>query len=432
MARRNYRHELTSVCFMSAVVACVDGGVIAVIADKAFDASEIEITILASAAALSHITSFLWARMLHGRDRVKMTVAMQAGVSACVLAIAAAPFNQTGVWVLLIGTLLARACVAGVITARGDLWRANYPRAERGRITGKLTILATIILSTVAVFVGWVMDRPWATPDAYRWIYVGFALLSVIGMYAFSRMRWRGRSAHLENERAQREDEDWLGGGTRAMLGVLRDDHEYRQYMVAMFLLGLPNVAAIPLFIVALGDRFDLDYTASMMLTQVLPVLVPVLVIPLWANLIDRVHVIRFRTYHSWSFVLANLLMGLGFVLQSYEVLFVARVALGVGFGGGMLAWNLGHNDFAKRDLATLYMGIHVTLTGVRGLIGPFIGLLLYSGLTVFPWLAQTSDGPAWQGFGEWTFFILAGVGVAGALLFLRMNIAHSRKARDA
>jgi hypothetical protein len=44
-------------------------------------------------------------------------------------------------------------------------------------------------------------------------------------------------------------------------------------------------------------------------------------------------------------------------------------------FAGGKLGWNLGHNDFASDDQSTLYMGIHVTLTGVRGLIAPLAGV---------------------------------------------------------
>ena len=41
---------------------------------------------------------------------------------------------------------------------------------------------------------------------------------------------------------------------------------------------------------------------------------------------------------------------------------------MGVARGGGSLAWQLGHNDFARADQLSAYMGIHVTLTGVRGL----------------------------------------------------------------
>ncbi len=58
----------------------------------------------------------------------------------------------------------------------------------------------------------------------------------------------------------------------------------------------------------------------------------------------------------------------------------MGRVITGIVNGGGSLAWQLGHNDFAPRDQLSTYMGIHVTLTGVRGAFAPFLGMALYLG----------------------------------------------------
>ena len=44
------------------------------------------------------------------------------------------------------------------------------------------------------------------------------------------------------------------------------------------------------------------------------------------------------------------------------------------------LAWQLGHNDFARPDQLSAYMGVHVTLTGIRGATAPFLGMFLYVG----------------------------------------------------
>jgi hypothetical protein len=64
--------------------------------------------------------------------------------------------------------------------------------------------------------------------------------------------------------------------------------------------------------------------------------------------------------------------------------LFALRGLLhGVSQGGGSLAWNLGHLHFAKADEAEVYMGIHVFLAGVRGLIAPLAGMWLW---TVIGW----------------------------------------------
>jgi hypothetical protein len=74
-------------------------------------------------------------------------------------------------------------------------------------------------------------------------------------------------------------------------------------------------------------------------------------------------------------------LMTLGTWVQWMPVLWVGAVMLGFSYAGANLGWNLGHNDFASAGRAQHYMGVHVTLTGVRGAIGPPAGILIYQWL---------------------------------------------------
>jgi hypothetical protein len=59
-------------------------------------------------------------------------------------------------------------------------------------------------------------------------------------------------------------------------------------------------------------------------------------------------------------------------------VLFIGRTLTGLGRGGGAIAWNLGHLHFAREHQTELYMGIHVGLTGLRGLLMPLLGWVAY------------------------------------------------------
>lgn len=432
MGRRSYRWEMTSACFLPLAVACVEANVISVIARKAFNASDLAIAMLAAAPAMSNISSLFWTRFIRGRDRVRAVNAMQLGAIACVALIALAPISPLGQLILVGATLVARTILTGIITARSDIWRANYPRTDRARVTGKITIVAAVAVGAMAVTIGAVLDAAEAaggTPAvgrAFRALYLAGAAAALIGVWAFSNVRWRGRASAVRAERTPTGD--YTRGGAIDMLRVLKSDVTYRRFMTAQFMLGLPNLAAIPIFIIALEDTFSPGYLQSLLLAQILSLILPILTIPLWARLLDRTHIVRFRVYHSWFFVAANLLMGLGFLTLNMPILYLSRVVLGVANGGGMLAWNLGHHDFAKRDLATIYMGIHVTLTGVRGAIAPFIGALLYSGALAIPAFSLGAlDVPGASihvpRFGHWTFIILAAWSVVGALLFLRLHL---------
>ncbi len=451
MSRQSYRWEVRSSLFLPMAVACVEANVVAVIAKKVFGASNLSIALLAAAPAMSNISSVLWTRFIKGKDRVRAVNGMQAALLVCVGAIAAAPVNGWGEALVVTATLAARTLLTGIITARTDIWRNNYPRSQRARVTGKLLTVAAIVVGATGGALGVVMDAAYIQSQdakvlAFRLIYAAAAALGLAGIWAFSNVRWRSRSAQIKAERDPASD--YATAGARDMLRVLRDDKTYRSFMAAQFALGLPNLAGIPIFILALDAMLTRlhpgaqNYAQTILLTQIIPLIVPILTIPLWARLLDRTHIVRFRVFHSWTFVLANLLMGLGFWLDNLPVLYASRVMLGIAYGGGMLAWDLGHHDFARRDLATLYMGIHVTLTGVRGAVAPFLGTLLYSGSLAIPAMAAggvpvlgdvrfsgaSITMPALGAVGS--FFLLAGGSVIGALMFLRLSRALGRRAR--
>ncbi|MGD9693004.1 MAG: MFS transporter [Phycisphaerales bacterium] len=424
MSRQSYRWEALSALFLPMAVACVEANVIAVIAKKAFDASPLAIATLAAAPALSNLSSVLWTRFIRGRDRVRAVNVMQVSLLVCVAAIALAPISALGQLMLVGSTLMARVLLTGIITARTDIWRNNYARGHRARVTGKLLTIAALTVAVTAGVLGAAMDlSEGARVTAFRVIYLGAAVVGLVGVWLFARIRWRTRSMSLSAERDPRAE--YATAGARDMLRVLKNDKTYRSFMAAQFALGLPNLASIPIFILALEERFVPSYGESFLLTQIIPLLVPILTIPMWARLLDRMHIVRFRVYHSWFFVIANLLLGIGFSTESLWVIYVSRIVLGAAYGGGMLAWDLGHHDFARRDLATLYMGIHVTLTGVRGAIAPFLGTLLYAGALAVPafawggWEFPGMSGPVPR-LGEDSCSLLAAWAVVGALMFRR------------
>ncbi len=427
MSRPSYRWEALTALLFPLALGCVEAGVIGVIAKKSFAAPPIVIATLAAAPPLANITSVWWTRWLRGRDRIAATNALQIAVILCVLGVAAAPRNTFGTAALVLLMLLARSFMTGIIGARTDIWRSNYPRSDRARITGKLWILVSLTVGVSAMATAMVMDRASdAAPWAFRAVYVAAALLALGGVWAFSHVRWRGAVATIAQERTAPPPGDHDPATPRGMLRVLRNDRAYRSFMAAQFVLGIANIAALAPFIIAIDEEFSLGYTQSIALTQALPFLVPIIVIPIWARLLDRVHIVRFRVYHSWFFVAANALIGLGVILHNVPLLYVARIVLGVAYGGGMLAWNLGHHDFAPRHMASVYMGIHVALTGVRGAIAPFIGAMLYDG-----WSLRLAGAHfAWAGLRGWSFFVFAAGAAVGAIMFLQLQRDIGRAGR--
>jgi hypothetical protein len=142
----------------------------------------------------------------------------------------------------------------------------------------------------------------------------------------------------------------------------------------------------------------------------------------------DGAGVVRFRVLNAIIWTLAGAFGGLGalviavtdvgdslpmFVL-AVSFIGISRVFEGLGKGGGAIAWNLGHLHFAAPAKAEIYMGIHVFLTGLRGIVAPFLGTLLY--MTI---------GPG-------AFAVAVSSSLIGVMMFVSLARREARLAADA
>jgi hypothetical protein len=160
-------------------------------------------------------------------------------------------------------------------------------------------------------------------------------------------------------------------------------------------------------------EQLHLTSALQIALLAVVPLITQPLFLPWWARLFDGAHVVRYRSRQGWALVLASLTLCLGVFARSLALLWSGAVLLGAAQAGANLGWNLGHNDFASLGRAQHYMGVHVTLTGLRGGVAPPLGVLAYMGLE--RWHA---------GSGQYALLLPLAMTTAGAWGFTRMRRA--------
>jgi len=411
LARRNYLIELRSTFFFPFLLTGVETGVATVTVKNAFEGVvdpvrlDIAVGVVGAAKALANIASFIWVRLGHARDKVRFTVGIQWLMLAVVASLALVPRNELGMWAFAAIVVLSRVVWAGFLTFRSTMWRANYARSVRARMTGKFATVQVVQIALLGVGFGAAMD---VSEQAFRVLIPIGCLVGVLGIRSWSRLRVRGHRRLLRAE-AEHQGDDRPSFNPLALVRVLAHDRHYRRYMVAMFTMGIGNLMIPPLLAIIVRERFGMGYLAGILVTGSIPMLVMPLAIPAWASLLDRTHVARFRMVHCWAFIAAHASFLIG--LQAGQVVwaYLASVLLGIAFAGGALAWTLGHLDFAPPERTSQYMGVHVTLTGVRGLIAPFLGIGIYRGLESLE-----------EGSGAGIFAISMSTGMLASLLFRR------------
>lgn len=418
-SRAALSREIVATLFIMLAMATIEGGVIGVFAKHAF-ASSVErptlnllVGLLAAMGELANILSFFWSSVGHARPKVKLMTMMYAIVVACIGLIALLPTTGlAGIIGLLVLVLAARVCWSGVITLRPTVWRANYPRETRMRAVAIISSIQVICTALVGMAMARALDF---NPDAYRVFLPGAAACGLLGVIIFSRTRVRHETRLLRDEQAEGGDKvmkPWRG--PLAVWEVLRRDKWYAQFMLWMFVLGFGNLTVMPTMVIALKEDHGLGYFHSVLITASIPGLMTLVGIPVWRRFLDRTHVVNFRAIHSWTFVIASVFYTIGAATHDLPWYFIAAGLMGFGFGGGSLAWNLGHVDFARPSETSKYMATHVTLNGLRGLLAPLSVTAAYEMLR-----ARGLDAHLWvQVFA----LVISIIGAAG-FVHLRMSM---------
>lgn len=415
---QSFRREQVTELTLPVATSLMEGGFVAVVAAKAFEVDPWVIAVISASPMFGNLSSFFWNRISTARPKVPMVVTLQVLVLCCVLAIAASPQSEWGVWVLVGSVISCRLLIAGIITARSVTWSLNYGRGMRARVTGRLQVIASLVVVLTTSLAGLVLD---AHPENFRWLYGGGALIGLIGAWSFSHV-------HVSGEKRQRVLErqgDEHGSTRNQFFSILRADSQYARYQLYQFTSGVAAMMLEPALVYLVSRQMGASYVASIGITMIIPFLLNLTTLPLWARYLDRVHVTEFRARQNAGWVVGVLVMFWGAWTMSLWWLAAGRVIVGIVNGGGSLAWQLGHNDFAPKDLLSAYMGVHVTLTGVRGAFAPFLGMALYVGWSDVTFL------PDLAGIGAWLFVVSAVLGAVAWRGFERLHREIKEKPRQ-
>ena len=408
-----YPKELANWALVSVGVGSVEGAVSAAMVKALyFDAAspwavDLALALVAGAPAYANLASFLFAAHQLGRDKIEWTVRWQTLTLLAVMALALMPPGVVGLWLTVLLVVVARVGWVGVITLRAVVWRRNFPDAARARLASRLSALNALLMASSGALLGWMLGH---APAASPYFFAVVAAVGLLGAWRYRRLRLRGHGGLRERERLARADRD-LKPSLASFKRVLADDPVYRQYMQSMFVFGSGNLMLPAPLLIVLGERLALSPFAQVLLVGTLPLVTLPFAIVLWARYYDRVHIIQFRSVHAWSFVSASVAFLIGCATGQMAWLVIGSILLGIGFAGGQLGWNLGHNDFSRPEQAALYMGVHVTLTGMRGLAAPLVGVALYRGVDAI-----------WPGLGYTSLLVPVVLNVVGAFSFLRLR----------
>ena len=369
IARKTFRCELVANTFGGILQAGFSTFAL-LLAIRAYGASEYEKAILVGSMSAGLLVA-PWGLSLMRATRCSvnwLSCGLMFFTGICLLVV----FATESLAIYVAGLAVAQIAIAQQYTLRIHVHTNNYSVVERGRRLSWIFIVAGSSCIACSYGFGFFLDHRW---DDRSWLFGVMALAAILCGASLARIP----TSPLPDDSQT---------GLIASFRLMRGDKLFAIILLGWMLLGFAWISTAPLRIEYLSSKEGLNLTNSeIALLMAIPSLTEILFLRWFGGLFDRTNFVPFRITLNFFLIISVLLF---FHAENLYVICLAAIFTGLAFGGSSIAWSLWVTRVASPGKEAAYMSIHMALTGVRGMIAPFLGyyLLLQTGFRGAAWIA--------------------------------------------
>lgn len=344
-----------------------------VVAVTGVNANPLELTILVSAFPVGVFFGPLWAELGRrwGMQKLVTQMAIFANIPLFFLF-----WVHDSAWFTALVTI-SQLLNSAMRMGQSSLYRVMYAKAIRGRVLGRLTFWTYLTMVPTILLAGWLIDK---SREMYQVLYPLAGLCGLVGCIYYAQL-------HIPDVDKLPRKRESLIQRVRGVETVMASDRAYFLFQIAFFLSGSAFFMSTHVVLLLCSDHHRLDFNAFELALwlSVVPQLLLALTSPIWGHVLDRIGIVRCRLLISFTMTGYLACYFLGALLEAPVLIFLGSVLQGVSNGGGQLTWALASSHFAPRpEDVPMYNGIHFVLNGIRGLVMPWVGSVLF--ILVEPW----------------------------------------------
>ncbi len=345
-----------------------------IIARKALHALDWQLMLMTMIWPVSNFLSIWWGRVFE-RSCHKSRYFLLTGVIGRLTLVYAIWLTTMNEFLVILGLLFASNSV--LIPAQNSIYQRNIQVSHRARLFGFSISLGMIVSVGVTFIAGRLLDLH---EQSYHWILALTGVSGFVSSYLLSRVR------------IQEPITERVCGGVgfrkaffepiTGTLKLLKENKGFAAFERSFSIYGMGFIMMQPIIPIYLVDKLQLSYTTNFLAKGIVSQLGMLLLSPLIGKLHDRTHPFRFI---SVSFALLMVFPCLivvsslwrGEPVVAVGIVFLAYLVFGIAMTGVNIAWNMSSIYFAGDQDASIYQSVHVTMTGIRGLIAPVLGFAL-------------------------------------------------------
>ncbi len=263
--------------------------------------------------------------------------------------------------------------------------RTNYKGSHFGTLYSYATTLNKVVMLFATFGFGLLLDND---PYAYVYVYpvlagLGIGSVLLLSKIPFEQTRIEPKVGFFVSVKRSLSN----------MWQIITKNKPYRDFEIGFMFYGFAWMTTIAVITIFFDRVLNMNYSTVAFYKNAYNILA-ILILPFFGRLIGKIDPRKFAAFTFLSLLLFLFFLALTeyfpqsfefFGIKVYYSLILAYLAHAVFAATMSLLWFIGSAYFAKDQDAANYQSVHLTLTGVRGMFAPIMGVMFYE-LFGFSW----------------------------------------------
>ena len=278
--------------------------------------------------------------------------------------------------------------------AINHLLKNSYSHTDFGKLYSYASTINKIMMMVATFLFGLLLDYD---NSAYRYIYPLVAILGIFSIFILTKINYQVSIKPAPKSRFFVA----VWHSVKKMINILKGNKPYRDFELSFMFYGLAWMATAAVITIFFEKVLHLNYSSVAFYKNAYNTLA-ILLLPYFGKLIGKIDPRKFAIF-TFGFMLLHLFFmemteyfGQHFILfgiKIYYSLVVSYIFYGLFTATMGLLWYIGSAYFCKNDEVSDYQSIHLSMTGIRAIFSPLIGVFvleMFDFATVF-WIGIIS-----------------------------------------
>lgn len=254
----------------------------------------------------------------------------------------------------------------------------TYRHENFGRLYSNATSINKIVMLLVTFAYGWWLDLD---PYAFTYIFPFVAIIAIASVHLLSKIPYQEKDIVIKKDFMTA-----VKDSIKRMTRLVTENKAYMHFELGFMIYGFAFMSTIAVITIYYDEALHLNYSSVAFYKNSYNILA-IILLPFFGKLIGKIDPRRFATITFGSMLMYILAIMLTqyftasfdiWKLKIYYMMLAYILFHGIFAATMVLLWNIGSAYFGKDEEAGDLQSVHLSLTGIRSLFAPLIGILFY------------------------------------------------------